>query len=303
MAARSGNLDSATAALLVLPPLFWAGNSVAARLLVGDISPLQLSALRWALALLLFLPFAWRPLRDHLPALRAAWKDVAWISVLGVGMYNTLLYVALQTSTPISTTLIAASSPVFILTLGALFFGERTRAAQWAGCTLSLVGVLFVMARGDLANLARLTFVAGDLVMLGANLTWTLYTWLLRKRRPQVPFAPLLAAQMLIGLIFILPLAAAEAALGAAQFVPSGKLALLVLYMALFPSIAAYFCWDRGVQRAGAVLPVYFANLTPVFAAALSAVLLAEPPRVWHVAALLLIVAGIHLANRSAATR
>lgn len=291
-------IDPRTALLLTLPPLLWAGNAVFARMLVGEVPPLALSLARWVIALAIFAPFAWRALRTHAPVLRARWKDVALIGVLGVGCYNSFQYLAVQTSTAVNVTLIAASTPVFVLATGALFFGEATRRAQWIGAGVSLAGVAVVLARGDPANLLALAFVAGDLIMLAANLAWTLYTWLLRKRRPELPFAPFLAAQMAFGVVAIAPFAVAESALGAAAIHWSPTVIAVMLYVALLPSIVAYYVWDYGVARVGAVVPVYFANLTPVFAGMLSALVLGELPSAYHLAGLLLIVAGIHLAGR-----
>ncbi len=293
-------IDANTAILLTLPPIFWAGNAVTARLLVGTVPPLALSFLRWAIALAIFLPFAWSAVRAHRQTLRTQWRTVALIGVIGVGGYNTFQYLALQTSTPVNVTLIAASTPVFVLVMGALFFAERTRAAQWLGAAVSLAGVLWVLLRGDLANLTRVAFVAGDLIMLAANLTWATYTWLLRKRRPHLPFAPFLAVQMFFGLLVIAPFAAIEAAVSPHRIVWSGSTWAALAYVAILPSIVAYYCWDRGVARVGAVVPVYFANLTPVFAAVLSVLLLGETPRSFHFAALVLILGGIHLAGRGA---
>ena len=293
-------LDGATAALLTLPPLFWAGNAVVARMIVGEVPPVALSLARWVIALALLLPFAWQAALRHRAVLARHWRILLAIGPLGVGAYNTLQYIALQTSTPLATSLIASSSPVFILALGALVFGERTRSAQWLGAALSVGGVLLVMARGDPANLAQLAFVPGDLIMLVANLTWTLYTWLLRRHRPDLPFAPLLLVQVAIGVVAIAPFAALEASLSPARIQWSGGAAAAMLYMAVFPSLAAYWCWDLGIRRVGAVIPVYFANLTPVFAAVLSMWLLDDAPRIYHVAALALIIGGIHLASRPA---
>jgi drug/metabolite transporter (DMT)-like permease len=293
-------LDAGTAALLTLPPLAWAGNAVAARLLVGDVPPVALSLARWVIAFVLLLPFAWRAVLEHRAALARHWKILLAIGPLGVGAYNTLQYLALQTSTPMATSLIASSSPVFILVLGAAVFGERARPAQWLGAALSVAGVVAVMARGDPANLAQLAFVPGDLIMLGAVLTWTLYTWLLRKHRPDLPFAPLLLVQIAIGIAAIAPFTLLEAALSPARIQWSGGVASAMLYMAVFPSLVAYWCWDLGVRRVGAVIPVYFANLTPVFAALLSMWLLADTPRLYHLIALMLIVGGIRLASRPA---
>jgi drug/metabolite transporter (DMT)-like permease len=291
------SLDPRTVFLLTLPPLFWAGNAVLARLLVGEVPPLLLSWLRWLLALGIFLPFAWRALVEQRAALRAAWKDIVWIGLLGVGAYNTFQYLAVQTSTAVNVTLIAASTPVFVLLFGVLFFAERARAVQWLGAALSICGVAWVLLRGDVANITHLGFVPGDLIMIAANITWALYTWLLRKRRPNLPFAPFLAAQMLVGAAAIAPLAAGELALDHAVHWNVRVVAVLA-YMAIFPSIIAYYCWDRGVARVGAVVPVYFANLTPLFAALLSTLLLGEAPHLYHAVGLALIIGGIHVASR-----
>lgn len=291
-------LDGTTVALLLMPPAFWAGNAVLARMLVGEVPPMLLSWLRWAVALALLLPFAWASLVVHRDVIRRDWPSVLLIGALGVGAYNTLQYLALQTATPLSTTLIASSSPAFILAVGLLAFGERAGVWPWLGGALSIAGVLLVMAKGDPANLASLQFVPGDLIMLAANLTWAVYTWLLRKRRPAIPFLPFLTAQVIVGLVAITPFAAVEFAVTPAPVTWSPKAAAIVLYMALLPSIAAYFCWDHGVRRAGAVIPVVFANLTPVFAGVLSLWLLGDLPRWYHGVALAAIVAGIHLANR-----
>jgi drug/metabolite transporter (DMT)-like permease len=269
-------------------------------MIVGEVPPVALSLARWVIALALLLPFAWRAAVRHRAAFVRHWRILLAIGPLGVGAYNTLQYIALQTSTPMATSLIASSSPVFILALGALVFGERTRSAQWAGAALSVAGVVLVMARGDPANLAQLAFVPGDLIMLVANLTWTLYTWLLRRHRPDLPFAPLLLVQMAIGVAAIAPFAVLEAAMSPARIEWSGGAVAAMLYMAVFPSLAAYWCWDLGIRRVGAVIPVYFANLTPVFAAVLSMWLLADSPRTYHVVALALIIGGIHLASRPA---
>jgi drug/metabolite transporter (DMT)-like permease len=252
------------------------------------------------IALALLAPFAWQAALRHRAVLARHWRILLAIGPLGVGAYNTLQYIALQTSTPMATSLIASSSPVFILALGAIVFGERTRAAQWAGAALSVAGVVLVMARGDPANLAQLAFVPGDLIMLVANLTWTLYTWLLRRHRPDLPFAPLLLVQMAIGVVAIAPFAVLEAAMSPARIEWSAGAVGAMVYMAVFPSLAAYWCWDLGIRRVGAVIPVYFANLTPVFAAVLSMWLLDDAPRIYHVAALALIIGGIHLASRPA---
>ena len=293
--------SASTVALLIAPPLFWAGNAVVARALVGEFPPLALSFARWAVALLLILPFAWRGLRDGWPALRGQWTVIAAISALGVGCYNSLQYLALQTSTAVNATLIGASAPVVNLLIGAAFFASPVVRGQWIGAALSMCGVLIVMARGDLDNLARLQLDRGDLIMLVATVSWSVYTWLLRTRRPALAATPFLALQIGLGALMILPFAVVEYAWTGATAAITGSNAAALAYVAIFPSLVAYFCWDRGVARAGAVLPMYFVNLTPVFAGLLSYAVLGEDIGLHHLLGGALIIAGIHLASRLAA--
>jgi drug/metabolite transporter (DMT)-like permease len=158
-----------------------------------------------------------------------------------------------------------------------------------------------MLARGEPARLATLQLVAGDLWMVAATICWALYSWLLRRHRPvDLPFTAFLCVQMIVGIGVIAPLAAFEAATGHARFVPGPLSIGAIAYMALLPSIAAYYVWDRGIARVGPVLPLYFANLTPLFAALLSLPLLDDVPHLYHAVGLALIMAGIHVANRAA---
>lgn len=297
----TSRLTPSTAALLVLPPLFWAGNAVVGRALVGHFPPLALSFWRWALAFAILAPFAVRSIWAHRDTIRSHWQALIALSFLGVACYNSLQYVALQTSGAVNATLIGASGPVAGLLIGAAFYQARVTRLQWTGAALSAAGVLWVIARGDLANLTALRFAMGDLIMLVATVLWSFYTWMLRRQRPPLPMTAFLAVQIGLGALMILPLYVIELAF--TQRVPEATATNLaaLLYVALLPSIVAYYCWDRGVARAGAVLPMHFVNLTPVFAALLATFFLAEPIGLYHFVGGALILFGIHLANRPVA--
>ncbi|MGZ8274725.1 MAG: DMT family transporter [Burkholderiaceae bacterium] len=291
-------LTPSTAALLVLPPLFWAGNAVVGRALVGHFPPLALSFWRWALAFAVLLPFAARSIHQHRHALRTHWRILTAVAFLGVSCYNSLQYLALQTSGPVNATLIGASGPVAGLLIGAAFFGVQVSPRQWTGAGLSIAGVLWVIAGGEFANLLSLRLAAGDLIMLVATVLWSLYTWLLRRHRPPLPMTAFLTVQIGLGALMILPAYLLEFVL--TRRVPEATVTNLaaLAYVVLLPSIVAYYCWDRGVARAGAVLPMYFTNLTPVFAAVMATFFLAEPIGLHHLGGGALILSGIHLANR-----
>ena len=294
-------LTASTAALLVAPPLFWAGNAVLARSLVGEFPPLALSFWRWALAFALLAPFAARSVWRHRSMIRTHFSLLAWTSLLGVGCYNSFQYLALQTSSALNTTLIGASGPTITLLLGAAFFSSSVARRQWFGAAVSLAGVLWVIARGEPGNLLRLHFAIGDLIMLAATACWSIYTWLLRTQRPPLPLTVFLLVQIALGALMILPFYLLEWVITRQTPAATPTNFAALIYVVLLPSLAAYYCWDRGVNRVGAVLPMYFANLTPVFAGLLAWALLDDPIGAYHVVGSALILAGIHLATERTA--
>ena len=293
-----------TAALLVIPPLLWAGNAVVGRLVNTLVPPMTLNFLRWLLAFLILLPLAWRLLRPSGP-LWPRWRRFAVLGLLGVGCYNALQYLALQTSTPLNVTLVASSSPVMVLTLGRLFFGQTITRAQVAGAVLSITGVLVVLSRGDWAQLAQVHLVPGDFYILLATLSWAFYTWLLSKPDDPVEirshWAAFLMAQIAFGLMWSGLFAGSEWALTNAHIQWGWPLAAALLYVAVGPAVIAYRCWGLGVQRVGPAVAGFFSNLTPLFAALLSAAFLGELPHAYHAAAFALIVSGIVVSSRRAA--
>ena len=294
-------LTFATALLLTLPPLLWAGNAVVGRLVAPLVPPSTLNFLRWGLAFLFLLPFAWRILRAGSP-LWTHMRRYAVLGLLGVGCYNALQYLAVKTSTPINVTLVASSMPAFMLGLGAAFFGQRITRRQLTGALLSIAGVLVVLSQGNLAHLAQVRFVAGDLYMLVATASWALYSWLLAQPvdPPEVraDWAAFLMAQLVPGLVWSGLFAAGETAVTTQTIQWGWPLASALLYVAIGPALIAYRCWGLGVQRVGPSIAGFFANLTPLFAAVFSAAFLGEAPRLFHALAFVLIVAGIVVSSK-----
>jgi drug/metabolite transporter (DMT)-like permease len=297
----TSGLNFRTAFLLLVPPLLWAGNAVVGRLVHELVPPITLNFLRWALAFLIMLPLAGWLLRPG-SSLWPAWKRFAVLGLLGVGCYNALQYLALQTSTPLNVTLVASSTPVWMLAIGALWYGQRISRRQVAGAVLSIAGVLVVLSRGDWALLAQIRLVPGDLYVLLATVAWAFYSWMLSQ--PNDPpgirndWAAFLMAQMVFGLVWSGLFAAAEWTLTDARIVWGWPLAAALVYVAVGPAILAYRCWGVGVQRVGPNIAGFFSNLTPLFAALLSAAFLGELPQLYHGLAFVLIVGGIVVSSR-----
>ena len=294
-------LNFRTALLLLVPPLLWAGNAVVGRLVNDLVPPITLNFLRWALAFVILLPLAGSVLRRG-SGLWPHWRRFALLGLLGVGCYNALQYLALQTSTPLNVTLVASSVPIWMLTIGWLCFDQRVSRRQIAGALLSIAGVLVVLSRGQWALLAQVRLVHGDVYMLLATLAWAFYSWLLSqpKEPPNIrnDWAAFLMAQVVFGLGWSGLLAGSEWALTNAHITWGWPLAAALLYVAIGPAILAYRCWGLGVQRVGPAIAGFFSNLTPLFAALMSAAFLGELPHVYHGIAFALIVGGIVVSAR-----
>ncbi len=293
------------AALLTVPPLMWAGNAVVGRLMVGQVPPLTLNFIRWLLTVALLLLVAGRALRPF-SRIRERWPYLLAVGATGVGLYNALQYSALVTSSAMNVTLVAASTPVWMLAVGALFFAERPQPKQVLGTVFSLAGVAVVLGRGSVQTLLQVQLVPGDLLILLAAVSWAFYSWLLAKppahmrggARPDWDWAAMLLIQALFGLGVAGLFAASEQALGAAPIRWSAGVFGALFYVSLGASILAYRCWGLGVASGGPALAGFFANLTPLFAALLSTLMLGEVPQPYHALAFSLIVAGIVVSAR-----
>ena len=295
-------LNFATITYLLLATALWAGNAIAGRVLVGSISPITLSAVRWGLAALLLLPLGWRV---FIPG-SALWqnkKRFLLLGLFGVGSYNVLLYLALQTSTAINVTLIGASMPIWMLFIGAVFYQVKPSILQMIGAVVSLLGVGIVLTRGDLATLLSMEMVIGDLLIMLATILWAFYSWMLSRTgsssERQWPWAEFLMAQVTVGLLWTGFFDGFEIAAGHAFIDLNWWTASLILFVAIGPSLIAYRCWGLGVNGAGPTVAAFFANFIPLFTALLSAAMLGEPPQLFHGLAFALIVAGIAISSKT----
>jgi drug/metabolite transporter (DMT)-like permease len=298
-------LTPSTVLLLVLPPLLWAGNAIVGRAVNDQVPPITLNFLRWVIAFVILLPLGYSVFRRD-SGLWTHWRRYSLLGLLSVGLYNALQYLALQSSTPINITLVAASLPFWMLLVGRLFFSATVSAKQIMGALLSLAGVLVVLGRGDLTQLLALRFVIGDFYIILATVAWAFYSWLLIQGQDpddvRKNWATFLMAQVSFGTVWSGAFAAGEWALIDWHISWSWPLAAALLYVAIGPAIIALRCWGAGVQRVGPSTAGFFNNLTPLFAALMSTIFLGETARIYHAIAFVLIVCGIVLSSGNKST-
>ena len=284
--------------LLSLTSLFWAGNIVLARYVAGHVPPMTLSCVRWVGGFFMLLPFAWPHLRRDWPALRARLPLIAVLSATGFSINNALSYWALQYTQALNALLIQSSGPLFVALWSLALFGVRLTWAQLAGITISLLGVLTIILRGDLGALASIQFNKGDVMLAGAMLAFGLYSALM-PRRPKTHQLSLICVTTGGGALMLLPFSIWEFSSGLTL-----KLDVLtaatIAYVVIFPSTLAYLFFNRGIALIGPNRAAPFFHLMPVFGSAMAILLLGEQPRLFHLIGYLLVLAGVVIASRQA---
>ena len=280
--------------LLTLTALFWSGNMVLGRGIRADVPPMALAFWRWALAFLLVLPLALPHLKNQWPLLKAGWKPVLILGLIGVGGYNTFAYIALQYTTATNAVLLNSFIPVATIAISWAFLGKHLKRVEGLGVIVSLTGAVTIVAHGDLNILAHLNLNLGDAWMLLAVLVWAVYTVGLAWRPAGVHPMLMLAAMTAVGLTALLPAYLWEIAQGRHIHVYVGSLASLA-YVGIFPSFLGYIFYNRGVAEVGASKASLFIHLMPVFGTILSAIFLGEIPLWYHYLGIGLIFSGIWL--------
>ncbi len=283
--------------LLTLAVTFWSINFVVGRAVNEDVPPIGLAFWRWAGALLILTPFVWRHLRADGPAMLNGWKSILLCAITGVTLFNTLVYIGLHDTVAINAALLQSAMPALIVLLSFAALGESFRPVQVVGLVVSTVGVLAVITRGDPTVLADLGLNRGDLLVLIAVVAYAVYSVAVRRRPAMHPLS-FVWITFLVGLLFLAPFYAAEHLSGDVVYLTDPITLGAIGYVMVFPSILSYLFFNRGVELVGPGRAGLFIHLLPVFTSLLAVGLLGESFRWYHAAGLLLIVAGITLANR-----
>lgn len=280
-------------AMLAIVMLLWAGNSIVGRAIHGQVPPLTLAWFRWSGALLVLLPFAWRHLRTDAAAIRAGWKQLLLLGLLGVASFNAFLYTALEHMPATNSLLLQAAIPALVLLFDRLIYHVRATWLVLASVLLSTIGALLVVLHGDFHALLGLRLGIGEILMLIGITVWALYTSLLRER-PAVSQLAFLAVTFAIGAAAMTPLALWEAASGRHVLWSPGTMGA-IFYVALFPSLIAYLLFNMAVSAIGAARAGQASTLLPLFGAFLAAFFLGETLHLYHFAGMALILFGIGL--------
>lgn len=283
--------------LLWITPALWSSNYIIARAADGVIAPHALALGRWVLALALLLPLSAAVLVASFPQWKHEWKRLLLLGALGMWVCGAFVYIGAHTTSAVNIGLIYAATPVAIALASTQLLHERVTGWQRAGMALALLGVLYVITQGELANLRAVRFNAGDLWILAAAVAWVAYTVLLQRWPSALGPTPRLAAITCGGVLVLLPFTALEAAFRPGPAFSAQALLLIVL-AGLLPGFFSYQAYAYMLRELGAARSSLVMYLAPVYAALTAWVLLGEAPRAYHAVGAALILPAIYLATR-----
>lgn len=283
--------------LLTVCAICWGGNAIAGRLAVGEISPMLLTMFRWLGVALLVWSCARPRIMQEAPVLKANLGYFLVMGALGFAGFNILYYIAAHSTTAINLGILQGAVPICVL-IGA-FIAYRTPMSllQVLGIMITVLGVAVVTVEGDPRNLFNLAFNIGDLLMLAACFVYSIYAVALRKR-PEVSGLAMFAVMASSALVVSLPFVIWEIASGALIW-PTGNGWLVIAFVVIFPSFTSQLFFMRGVQLIGPARAGVFINLVPIFASALSVLLLGEKFGLFHAVGMVLVLGGIWVAERA----
>ena len=285
-------------ALLAWATLFWAGNSIAGKLAVGHASPMVVVAVRWLVVMVVLYVFSRKHIAADWPVIRSRWRYLLLLGVLGFTGFSVALYYALVYTTAINSAILQGGMPFFVFCASFVLFGSRVSLKQAVGFVISFIGVVAIAARGDIDNLTALDINFGDALMLVAIISYGVYTAALRSK-PTLHWASLMFALCLGATLSSLPLLAFEMAQGA-TIIPDLQGWAAITYIVIFPSLLGQVFYIRAVELIGSNRAGLFVNLLPIWGAVLAVTLLGEAFHLYHAVALVLILAGIGLAEYGA---
>jgi len=278
--------------------LCWSGNFIIGKFAtLFEIPPLTLNVFRWMSVWLILAPFTYKEIFNNVDYIKKNILVIGFMGIITISTFNSVVYFALNYTQVINAVLVLAAIPVLTIILSSLMKIEKTNLFQIFGLILSVVGIGAIISNGELQRIVSLNFNKGDLWMLVCVLSWALYSTLLKKYQLKISQFSLIQLMVSIGILFLIPQYLYEQTIGLS--VNFNKAFFLILfYVVVFPAIAAYYCWQKGVEIIGPNRATMFIQLMPLFSAVMAIIIFNEKFQLYHLTGAVFIVSGIYLSNK-----
>jgi drug/metabolite transporter (DMT)-like permease len=274
----------------------WSGNFIVARGLSDNIPPISLAFYRWTVAVIVFTPFAGKNLYREWPIIK---KHVTYFSItsfLGITTFNTLIYFAGQTTTALNLSLIAITFPIFIILFSRILYKELLTVKKGLGITLVLIGVLFLITKGNVSTLLSISFTMGDVWMLIASIIFAVYSLFLKNKPEKLSVKALQLSTFILGLLFLFPFFLWEQTTVQQSFLNQTTLPA-ILYVGIFASLCAFVLWNKSIIILGPAKAGMVYYTLPLFSGFLGYLFLHESISMIHFYSMILIFSGIIATN------
>jgi drug/metabolite transporter (DMT)-like permease len=285
--------------LAVLAAFIWSGNFIVARGVVKEIPPISLNFFRWLTAAVFIFPFAIKQFKTEWKVVKQSWHYLFWISLTGIALFNTFVYIGAHYTSAINLALIGTtSSPIMSVLFARIFLKEKIGWMKLAGMIVCIVGVLFLLSKGNAKNLVHLKFSEGDLWVLLAAFCFAVYNTMVKKKPAGISSINFLFVIFSFGTLLVLPFFFWEMSYSA-PVVWNGKLIGAILYLGIAASVICFLIWNIAIGKLGSGRTALFGNLIPVFSSIEAAIILHEDFTWVHITSMIIVFTGIILANWS----
>ena len=283
---------------LILAALFWSGNFIIGKFAtLFEVPPLTLNFLRWVVVWFILIPFTIKEILSKKNYIRKNFLVIGFMGVLSISTFNSVVYFALNFTQVINAVLMLSAIPVVIIIFSSIMKIEKTNIFQLSGLILSVTGVGTIISNADIQKIVSLNFNKGDLWMIVCVISWSLYSTLLKKNKSELSQFALIQIMVSIGLIFLVPQFLYEQSTGL-DFKINKPFIFILLYVVIFPAIAAYYCWQKAIELIGPNRSAMFIQLMPLFSALMAIIIFKEKFQLYHFIGAAFIVSGIYLSNR-----
>ena len=283
---------------LILATFFWSGNFIVGKFAtLFEIPPLTLNFLRWVLVWLILIPFTLKEILKKRDYIKKNWLIISFMGVITISTFNSVVYFALNYTQVINAVLMLAAIPAVVIILSSVMDVEKTNKFQITGLILSILGVATIISNADIQKIISLNFNKGDLWMIVCVLSWSIYSTLLKKRKFELSQFTFIQLMVTVGLIFLIPQYLYEQSIGLDLRVNKAFI-IILLYVVIFPAIAAYYCWQKAIELIGPNRSAMFIQLMPLFSALMAILIFKEKFQLYDFIGAIFIVTGIYLSNR-----
>ena len=284
--------------LLVFATFCWSGNFIVGKFAyLFEVPPLTLNFFRWVSVWLILIPFTYKEIYVNLSYIKKNWIVISFMGIITISTFNSVVYFALTYTQVINSVLVLSAIPAVTIVISSMMNVDRTNKFQLIGLSLSIIGIGAIISNADIQKIISLSFNKGDLWMLVCVFTWALYSTLLKKHKFKFSQFTLIQLMVSVGIIFLIPQYFYEQSIGLELNFNKAFFAIL-FYVVIFPALAAYYCWQKGIEIVGPNRATMFIQLMPLLSAVMAIIIFREKFELYHLIGALFILTGIYLSNR-----